>query len=595
MKNVFIVINLIVIVFISACSSGGSSDPKNSNSYFESDPDNGENEGGEDNTDAADDDGTDTETGDDTVKDDGGDQDDDGDGDGGDGGDGGDDEDGPIIPPPITTYTVSGRVTLLGDGLPGVQMVLERASNYQIKTITDASGYFIFENVYKRSDYTLYSDSETLSWVQDEYLFDIEDNDEEDCDFEVVLNWIKFYEFADGFGDIVINSIIQAQDSRYIATGYKKDIGSPLNEEDIVLFSLDQYGEIVSTSSFEGNESDIGVSVKELNDASFVVGARTASFSGAPFESSGENDAVLMHLDNQLNLETSVVLGSVDNDVLLNMDLYYINTEPVLFLTGSTNIGSDYPRPWLVKMVKNSGGWGSEINDPNFDLDGYLYDSDESSQFEKLLYYKDQDLTDNYYLGNNRIIDNIGIGVSDHSIVTLNSSYEISAPLSRPDIQQDNRFADMVKLDNNEIVYAVNIKNTAYDSILLYDILDNNVSEVLLINSSVYPLGDIEVVSMLRGYENQLVLCIKNTISVKSSILIQVYDENLILDNEKIFDLSSSDSTIPTSMAVTKDNCVIIAGYVEGPPRRAFLIKLDRLFDYKPVNYDNTSFVGVEF
>jgi hypothetical protein len=154
-------------------------------------------------------------------------------------------------------------------------------------------------------------------------------------------------------------SVNQLNDGGYIVTGYTESLGS--DAKDVWLYKTDIQGNALIIELFGGSSDEIGNSVRQTDDGGYIVTGYTESFGN------GGNDIWLIKTDSDCNQEWSRTFGGSNNDfgksVRQTNDGGYI-------VTGWTNSsGSGNYDSWLIKTNSNGNEeWSQTFGGTDIDV-----------------------------------------------------------------------------------------------------------------------------------------------------------------------------------------------------------------------------------
>lgn len=113
-------------------------------------------------------------------------------------------------------------------------------------------------------------------------------------------------------------SIIKTNDGNYIIVGNtrsnNKDVSNNKGGADIWLIKITSNGTLIWEKNFGGTSFDRAESIKNANDGGFIILGNSRSSDGDASKNNGQNDAWLLKLDNNANLEWQKSIGGSNID-----------------------------------------------------------------------------------------------------------------------------------------------------------------------------------------------------------------------------------------------------------------------------------------
>ncbi len=167
--------------------------------------------------------------------------------------------------------------------------------------------------------------------------------------------WEKTY---GGEGDEAGFSIQETSDGGYIIAGFTSSYGA--GDNDVYLVKTDVDGEILWTSTFGGSYDDIGFSVQEVCDGSYIVAGFSYSF-GA-----GHNDIYLLKTDKYGNELWEKTYGGTDGDACFSVQE---TSDKGYIITGFTeSFGAGENDVYIIKTDVNGDTlWTKTYGGSGFD------------------------------------------------------------------------------------------------------------------------------------------------------------------------------------------------------------------------------------
>jgi len=154
------------------------------------------------------------------------------------------------------------------------------------------------------------------------------------------------------------NAIQQTTDGGFVIAGYSwssdGDINNSYNLEDYWIFKLDNMGEIQWSRKYGGSGRDFANSIEQTSDGGYIIAGETFSIDGDVGGTNGRNDAWIIKLSSDGEIEWNKVFGGYFNDyassVRQTTDDGYIIAGQAMSEDGdlSSNNGNwDY---WIFKL-----------------------------------------------------------------------------------------------------------------------------------------------------------------------------------------------------------------------------------------------------
>ncbi|WP_452227364.1 hypothetical protein [Lacinutrix cladophorae] len=149
-------------------------------------------------------------------------------------------------------------------------------------------------------------------------------NNKGDYDFWVVkINTTGSIVWEKSFGGSEIDeawSITNTQDGNYIIVGDARsndqDISNPYGASDLWLIKINPLGAIIWEKSFGGSSFDSGRSISNTQDNGFIISGSTRSIDGDLSANNGQNDAWVLKIDANANIEWQKTIGGSTIDYL---------------------------------------------------------------------------------------------------------------------------------------------------------------------------------------------------------------------------------------------------------------------------------------
>lgn len=202
-----------------------------------------------------------------------------------------------------------------------------------------------------------------------------------------ILEWSKNYGGSDS--DIP-RDIELTTDGGYIFAGWSRstngDVGGNNGGQDAWIVKMDDEGNLEWEKNYGGSDDDTAGSIKQTTDGGYIVSGYSRSTDGDVGGNNGEQDAWVMKLDNEGNIQWSKNYGGADKE--LAFDIVQTADNGYAFLSssesfngdvGGNNGGRDF---WIVKLddagnlqwEKNYGGsaWDTPSSIKELTNGGYM-------------------------------------------------------------------------------------------------------------------------------------------------------------------------------------------------------------------------------
>jgi hypothetical protein len=171
-------------------------------------------------------------------------------------------------------------------------------------------------------------------------------------------NNFQWYKCIGGVNDDMANSIKQSSDGGYIIAGQTNsndgDVSGNHGATDAWIVKLNSVGNIEWQKCFGGSSNDIAYSTQKTSDGGFIFVGQTNSNDGNIIGNHGENDAWVVKLNSNGNIEWQKCLGGTGNDIAKSIQSTLDGGFIVVGETNSINGdivgnhgGSD---AWIVKL-----------------------------------------------------------------------------------------------------------------------------------------------------------------------------------------------------------------------------------------------------
>lgn len=240
-------------------------------------------------------------------------------------------------------------------------------------TKLDDSGYVAWSNIYggsgndqatcieKTTDgaYIIAGQTTTFSGGFDPFTLKIDNAGN--------TQWSKYYRW---WNQDYANNVTQTSDGGYILTGYSNSYGA--GEFDVNVIKIDVSGSIMWTKFYGGTSNDFGNSIKETNDAGYMVGGYTFSFGNL-----GDGYMIKIYGDGGFNWSKSyggtgfdsfkdmqkasngyIACGSTTSFGLILADAYIVNIDPQGFPYWSRTFGSNGSGESILNSVRQTSDGG---------------------------------------------------------------------------------------------------------------------------------------------------------------------------------------------------------------------------------------------
>ena len=129
------------------------------------------------------------------------------------------------------------------------------------------------------------------------------------------LIWEKSY---GGSGIDEARAITNSGDGNFIIVGDTRSTGGDISENkggaDLWVIKINPSGELLWEKTFGGNSFDVGRSVYKTQDNGFLISGSSRSSGGDLITNQGQNDAWILKIDSDANLQWQKAIGGTDID-----------------------------------------------------------------------------------------------------------------------------------------------------------------------------------------------------------------------------------------------------------------------------------------
>ena len=166
-----------------------------------------------------------------------------------------------------------------------------------------------------------------------------------------------------GPADDFANSALQTKDGGYIFTGYTIQ-SHGIDNSDLWVVKTDSKGDILWDKAFGGDDNDVGVSIKEINDGGYIITGGVNAPSAPNIQHNYVGDAWLIRTDPNGTLELSKAFRF--NPSSYNLGTAVLETEDGGYVVAGYSFGPGLSGAWMIKT--NSLGADQWVL--NFDKSG---------------------------------------------------------------------------------------------------------------------------------------------------------------------------------------------------------------------------------
>ena len=154
--------------------------------------------------------------------------------------------------------------------------------------------------------------------------------------------WSKF--FGGTFTDTSYDAI-QAENNNYVIIGSSDsndvDISDNKGTYDFWVLKISEDGNLIWEKSFGGNNFDVGRSINKTLDNGFIISGSSRSANGDVYVNQGQNDAWILKIDTNGNLEWQKTIGGSNID--FSFDAIELNNQTIIAVGESNSNNIDIP------------------------------------------------------------------------------------------------------------------------------------------------------------------------------------------------------------------------------------------------------------
>ena len=144
-----------------------------------------------------------------------------------------------------------------------------------------------------------------------------------------IIPWAKIYS---NVSSNICTSIVKSSDNNYVILGNTSSLGN--SDNDILIFKLDSYGNIIWAKNYDGGGDDFGSEIVESCYGCYIIVGKTNSFG------SGNYDVLVMKIDELGSIVWCDVLGAYYNDYGGSLIQISCDELDIIGYTNSYGIGS---------------------------------------------------------------------------------------------------------------------------------------------------------------------------------------------------------------------------------------------------------------
>ena len=192
----------------------------------------------------------------------------------------------------------------------------------------------------------------------------------DDCECNTAnVPTIEWQRSIDNNNDAAINSVQQTTDGNYILAGTKRN---DLNSRDYWIAKLNSNADIEWEKTYGGSSTDEAKSIQQTTDGGYIVAGHSYSVNGDVTNNNGGNDAWILKLNANGDIEWQKTYGGSSSDYLTNIkqtaDGGYIAVGYTGSNDGDVPNNQGYFDAWIIKLDANRNlEWSKTFGGTNED------------------------------------------------------------------------------------------------------------------------------------------------------------------------------------------------------------------------------------